>query len=72
MNEQHKKKYQVKYITARDIGADYTDDNSSRAKKTERYINDVCSVLIDNDCNVLDIENAHSFLIIIKYTQPIE
>lgn len=71
MKEQTKRMYQVKYVTAKDVGG-YNSDPFERAKNTQDYINDVCSVLADNDCNVLDIVNAHSFPIIIKYTQSIE
>lgn len=72
MTKQTKRMYQVKYVTARDVGGGYNSDPFERAKNTQDYINNVCSVLADNDCNVLDIANAHSFPIIIKYTQPIE
>lgn len=67
-----KQMYKVKYITAKNIKLDYTDDNYSRAKKTEQYINNVCSDLANNQCTIIDVENAHSFPIVIKYTQAIK
>lgn len=72
MKEQTKRMYQVKYVTAMDVASGYISDPHERVKRTQDYINDVCSVLADNDCRVLSIENAHSFPIVIKYTQPIE
>ena len=72
MKEQTKRMYQVKYVTARDVGGGYNSDPFERAKNTQDYINDVCSVLAENDCQVLSIDNAHSFPIIIKYIQSIK
>ncbi|WP_338214550.1 hypothetical protein [Companilactobacillus muriivasis] len=72
MTDKTKQMYQIKIVTAYDIAGGYIADNAERAKRTQDYINDVCSVLSDNDCTILSIENAHSFPIVIKYTQPIE
>ena len=72
MTKQTERMYQVKYITARDVSGGYNSDPFERAKNTQDYINDVCSVLAENDCQVLSIDNAHSFPIIIKYIQSIK
>lgn len=72
MTDKTKQIYQVKIVTAYEVSSGYISDNNERAIRTQKYINDMCSVLVDNDCIVLDIENANSFPIVIKYTQPIE
>ncbi|CAJ1183059.1 hypothetical protein FD33_GL002203 [Companilactobacillus paralimentarius DSM 13238 = JCM 10415] len=72
MTDKTKQMYQIKIVTAYEVSGGYISDNNERATRTQKYINDVCNILMDNDCTVLDIENAHSFPIVIKYMQPIE
>lgn len=72
MTDKTKQMYQIKIVTAYEVSGGYISDNNERATRTQKYINDVCNILMDSDCTVLDIENAHSFPIVIKYMQPIE